>query len=158
REATASPSKYDLTLSVVEAEGRIRGAFEYNTDLFDASTIDRLANHLLALLDGLCSDPDQPASRADLLSHAERQQLLEEWNRTAAPYRQASTINGLFEQQVRRSPQAVAVECSGQQISYGELNRRANQLAHYLRSKGVGEESLVGECVERTAEMLVGVL
>jgi amino acid adenylation domain-containing protein len=151
-------SKFDLTLGLAERDGKLIGFFEYSTDLFDRSTIERMAGHFQTLLQGIVADPDQPISTLPLLTEAERHQILVEWNNTAAEYPKDQCIHKLFEAQVERTPVAVAVEFEGQKITYQELNRRANQLAHYLTSLGVGPEKLVGICVERSLEMVVGLL
>ena len=104
------------------------------------------------------ADPERPVSALPLLSAAERRQLLEEWNATARAYPAGRCIHELFEAQARQRPEAVAVEFEGERLSYGELERRANQLAHHLRGAGVGPETLVGLCVERSVEMVVGLL
>jgi amino acid adenylation domain-containing protein len=132
--------------------------WEYNTDIFDRSTVERLVDHFERLLDGVVADPDSRLSELPLLTKAERHQLLVEWNATEADYPQDKCLHELFEEQAARTPDAVAVEYEGRQLSYGELNARANQLARYLAGHGVGPEVMVGLCVERSLEMVVGVL
>src|SRR5919106_1276504 len=154
----ASVSKFDLTLGLAERDGKLTGFFEYSTDLFDGSTIERMAGHFQRLLQGIVADPDQPISTLPLLTEAERHQLLVEWNDTATDYPKDSCIHELFEAQVERVPEAVAVQFDGKQLTYRELNSQANQLAHYLRRLGVGPEKLVGICVDRSLEMVVGLL
>ena len=121
-----------------EGEKGLSGRFEYNTDLFDAATIERMVGHFETLLKGVVADPAQRISELPLLTEAERHQLLVEWNATEAEYPADKTLVQLFEEQVERSPEAVAVEYEGTQLTYRELNARANQLAHYLQAKGVG--------------------
>ena len=129
----------------------------YATDLFEQETIRRMMQHWRNLLTGIVNHPTEPLSQLSLLSEAETNQLLYEWNdtHTAIP---SICIHHLFEQQVELTPEAIAVISEGEQLSYRELNRRANQLAHYLRAQGVGAETLVGLSVERSVEMVVGLL
>ncbi|MEG5092537.1 amino acid adenylation domain-containing protein [Microcoleus sp. B13-B4] len=151
-------AKFDLTLDVEERLEGIIGQFEYNTDLFEASTIARMAGHYQTLLEALAVNSDQPISKLSLLTQTDRYQLLVEWNNTEAQYPFDKCIHQLFEEQVERSPDAVAVVFEGEQLTYRELNIRANQLAHYLQTLGVGPEVLVGICVERSSDMIIGLL
>lgn len=151
-------AKFDLTLALVEREGRLAGFFEYNTDLFDASPIKAMIGHFQMLLRGVVANPDQPISTLPLLTNIERHQLLVDWNSTVADYPKESCIHELFEAQVERTPNAIAIDFEGKQLSYRELNARANQLAHYLHGLNVGPEKLVGICVERSLEMVIGLL
>jgi non-ribosomal peptide synthetase component F len=151
-------SKFDLTFSLAERRKRVVGFIEYSTDLFRHDTIERMAGHYQRLLEAIVADPDQPIANVPILTEAERHKILDEWNDTAADYREDTCIHQLFEEQVERMPEAIAVEFEKQQITYGELNRRANQLAHYLIDIGIGPEKLVGICVERSIEMVVGLL
>ncbi len=151
-------SKFDLTVYLSEREQRIHLSWEYNTDLFDEGTVQRLAKHFEVLLNNVLVDPDRPLSELSLLTPEERRQLLVEWNETAADYPRERCVHELFEEQAERTPERVAVEFEGEQLSYRELNRRANQVANYLRKKGVGPEVLVGICVERSLEMVVGLV
>jgi amino acid adenylation domain-containing protein len=151
-------TKFDLTLSMENTASGLIGGWEYNSDLFDAATIARYSEHFLSLLEGIVANPIQPISELPLLTEAERQQLLVEWNNTTTDYPQDKCIHQLFEEQVERSPSSVAVVFEGEQLTYRELNARANQLAHYLRSLGVGPEVLVGICVERSFDMIIGLL
>ncbi len=151
-------SKFDLTLSMEETEQGLVGSWEYNSDLFDATTIQRMSRHFPTMLEGIVANPEQRLSQLPLLSADERHQLLLEWNDTQADYPQDKCIHELFESQVERTPDAVAVVFEDQQLTYGELNARANQLAHYLLSLGVKPDLLVGICVERSVEMVVGLL
>ncbi|TMI56674.1 amino acid adenylation domain-containing protein [Candidatus Bathyarchaeota archaeon] len=154
----AETSPFDLSLYLRERNGKLIGFIEYSTDLFDRSTIERMIGHFQTLLEGIVANPDQLISTLPLLTEAERHQLLVEWNDTAAEYPKDSCIHELFEAQVERTPDAIAAEFEGKRLSYRELNSRANQLAHYLRRLGVGPESLVGICIERSLEMIVGLL
>jgi amino acid adenylation domain-containing protein len=157
-EVNSGTAKFDLTLSMAESADGLRGVWEYNTDLFVAATIYRLADHFRTLLEGLVAHPDQHLAELPLLTATERQQILVEWNATQASYPKDACIHELFEAQVERTPDTVAVVCEGAQLTYRELNARANQLAHYLQALGVGPERLVGICVERSLELVVGLL
>jgi amino acid adenylation domain-containing protein/non-ribosomal peptide synthase protein (TIGR01720 family) len=157
-EVDSGTAPYDLTLFMEEGEDGLRGALRYNTDLFDAATAKRMVGHLRALLEGIALAPDQPISELPLLSEPERHQMLVEWNDTEVSYPGEQTIHALFEAQVRRVPDAIAVVFEENQLTYAELSRRANQLAHHLQRLGVGPERLVGLCVERSLETVLGVL
>jgi amino acid adenylation domain-containing protein len=151
-------AKFDLTLSMENTADGLVGVWEYNADLFDEVMIARMAGHFQTLLEASAANPIQPISELSLLTQRERHQLLVEWNNTTIDYPQDKCIHQLFEEQVERSPDAVAVVFEGEQLTYRELNARANQLAHYLQALGVGSEVLVGICVERSLEMVVGLL
>jgi len=151
-------AKFDLTLSMVEEVDSLRGIIEYNTDLFDGATIHRMVGHFQTLLESIVADPGQRLSDLSILTKAEKQQLLLEWNDTKTDYPKDKCVHELFEAQVERTPDAVALVFEDKQLTYGELNRRANQLAHYLRKLGVGPEVLVSICVERSLEMVIGQL
>ncbi len=153
-----STAKFDLTLSMGESEAGLSGALGYRSDLFERETIQRMADHLRMLLEGIVSAPECRLSELPLLTDSERQQLLVEWNDTAADYPQDQCIHRLFETQAARTPEATAVVFEDHQLTYAELNARANQLAHHLRELGVGPEVLVGICTERSLEMVVGLL
>ncbi|HEU4324676.1 MAG TPA: condensation domain-containing protein, partial [Roseiflexaceae bacterium] len=154
--ATAT-TKFDLEISLIEAGGGLSAQLDYNTDLFDAATIARFAEHFLALLDGAVADPALPIARLPLLTEAERRQLAG-WNATAQPFPQDLCFHTAFEAQVERAPDALALVAGGEQLTFRELNARANRLAHHLRALGVGPETLVGLSVERSAELVVGLL
>jgi amino acid adenylation domain-containing protein len=155
-ESTRSP--FDLSLFLRERGGKYIGYIEYSTDLFDAFTVERMADHFCTLLEGILGNPDRPISVLPVLTEAERHQRLVEWNDTAADYPKDKCIHELFEKQVERTPDAIALEFEGRQLNYRKLNERANQLANYLLHLGVGPETLVGICVERSLEMVVGLL
>ncbi|MCU0532504.1 MAG: amino acid adenylation domain-containing protein [Hydrococcus sp. Prado102] len=150
-------AKYDLTLSIKETQSELIGSWEYNSDLFDAATIARMVKHFQTLLEGIAANPQQRISQLSFLSESERHQLLVEWNDTQVEYAQ-KCIHQLFEEQVEQTPDAVAVVFEDRQLTYRELNSRANQLAHYLQGLGVGAEVLVGICVDRSLETIVGLL
>ncbi|MEQ1845417.1 MAG: condensation domain-containing protein, partial [Nitrospira sp.] len=156
--AESTTAKFDLTVDLVEEDGELSGTVDYSTDLFEAATIERLMNHYIRLLEAIVAEPTTRVNELSMLSPAERQQLLVEWNATATDAPATQTIQELFEAQVVRTPETVAVVYEDQQLTYSELNGRANQLARYLRTLGVGPDVLVGLCVERSMEMLVGLL
>ena len=148
---------FDLAVNLWEGAEEIGGHLEYSTDLFDASTVARLAEHFKTLLKSVSINPDARLSDLQLLGDVEQRKMLFEWNQTEAvvsPF----CIHELFEQQAARNPDALAVTAGSARLSYGQLNRRANRLAHRLRALGVGRETLVCLCVERSAAMVVGLL
>ncbi len=151
-------AKFDLTLTLTDGPDGLHGSLAYATDLFDASTVARLAGHFTTLLEGIVAEPGTPVAELPLLGAAERHQLLVQWNDTASAYPREQCIHQLFEQQVGRTPGAVAVVCGDQRLSYAELNARANRLAHHLIGLGVGPAVLVGICLERSVELVVGLL
>ncbi|MDF5719562.1 MAG: amino acid adenylation domain-containing protein [Rhizonema sp. PD37] len=151
-------SQFDLSLSIWQTQKGLIGSWEYNSDLFEANTIARMTGHFQTLLEAIAADPDQRIGDLPLLTEPERHQLLIEWNNTQANYPQDKCIHQLFEEQVQHTPDAVAIVYENQQLTYSQLNCRANQLAHYLLSLGVGVSVLVGICVERSLEMVVGLL
>jgi amino acid adenylation domain-containing protein/non-ribosomal peptide synthase protein (TIGR01720 family) len=164
-------AKFDLILSLTETGQGLAGTLEYNTDLFDRETIVRMAGHFQTLLEGIVVHPDQRLSDLPLLTEAERQQILVEWNATTplpSPHfplnfaehggSEGGCIHQLFEAQAGKTPEAVALTFEGQQLTYRELNGRANQLAHSLQKQGVGPDVLVGICVEHSLEMVIGAL
>ncbi|MEH1847549.1 MAG: amino acid adenylation domain-containing protein, partial [Nostoc sp.] len=150
--------QFDLDLEMVEGSSSVVGNFKYNTDLFDHQTIERMVGHFQNLLSAIVENPQARVGEIPMLTELERHQLLVEWNETACEYPTDKCIHQLFEEQVQRTPSSVAVVFENQQLTYQELNHRANQLAHYLLSLGVGKEVLVGICVERSIEMVVGIL
>lgn len=154
----SATAKFDLALEIEEQADGLSVAFEYSTDLFAPETIERMLAHFQNLLAAVVTDPTQRVAELTLLSQTERDQLLVEWNETSADFPLAACVHRLFEAQVARTPEAIAAEFQGEQLTYCELNRRANQLAHYLRKQGVGPEVLVGISVERSLEMLVSML
>jgi amino acid adenylation domain-containing protein len=151
-------AKFDLTLSLEQINDELIGVWEYNTDLFNGDTIARMACHFQTLLSGIVAHPEQPITELPLLTVTEQHQLLYEWNDTCREYPQDRCIHQLFEEQVAKTPDAVAVVFEEQELTYQQLNERANQLAHYLQTLGVKPEVLVGICVERSLEMVVGLL
>jgi len=153
-----STVKFDLTLSMENSVDGLVGVWEYNADLFDEVTIARMAGHFQTLLEAIAVNPIQPISELPLLTQRERYQLLTEWNDTTIDYPQDKCIHQLFEAQVKMTPNAVAVAFKNQRLTYKELNAQANQLARYLQKLGVGPEVIVGICIDRSLEMVVGLL
>ena len=151
-------AKFDLTLSLTEKLAGLDGFIEYSSDLFDRSTIALLARHFIFLLRGIAADPDRSIASLPLLSEQERRRILIDWNRTDAALARRRCVHELFEAQVKRTPNAAALECGGDRLTYRELDDRANRLAHYLKKRGIGPEKLVALCVERSAEMVIGLL
>ncbi|HEY6376807.1 MAG TPA: amino acid adenylation domain-containing protein, partial [Edaphobacter sp.] len=151
-------SKFDFTIELRSVGEAIEGVIEYNTDLFDASTIDRLWGHLAAYLHSAIAAPEQRAATISLLTSQERHQLLVEWNATERAYPRETSLAALVEAQVERTPGAIAVIFGEQRITYRELNERANQLAHELCKHGAGPDQLLGLFVERSIDMIVALL
>jgi amino acid adenylation domain-containing protein/thioester reductase-like protein len=151
-------AKFDLTVGMEETEVGLQISFEYNTDLFHASTIERMAKHFENWLNEAVDFPQKATRNLRLLGTSEEKQLVRDWNNTKVAYPAKHVIHELIEQRVSNTPNAVALVYKDQQLTYRELNERANQLAHYLKKKGVGPEQLVGICVERSCEMIVGLL
>jgi amino acid adenylation domain-containing protein len=154
----AGTSSYDLSLDIEEQAEGLLTRFVYSSDLFDEATIERMAGHWQQLLEGAVADPEQSLDSLPLLTEPERHRLLVEWNRPQEDYFQDRCVHELFEMQAKRTPKAVAVVCEERRLSYEELNRHANQLAHHLRRLGVRPEVPVGICIERSLEMVVGLL
>ncbi|HET9255181.1 MAG TPA: amino acid adenylation domain-containing protein, partial [Pseudonocardiaceae bacterium] len=150
-------ASFDITVEFQESGGGLHAALTYNTDLFDAATIERLAGHLLVLLDGIAADPARPLRDLPLLTARERDQILREWNDTARDVPSA-TLAGLFQDQVQRSPAAPAVISEAGAVSFAELNGRANQLARLLLTRGVGPEKVVGLALPRSVDIVVAQL
>ncbi|CAI3808010.1 Linear gramicidin synthase subunit D [Pseudomonas sp. MM223] len=151
-------AKFDLTLETFEHEAGIGAALIYATDLFDASTAGTMARHWQNLLAAIIAQPAQRIADLALLDDTEHQQIVEGWNATQASYPDSRCIHQLFEAQVAKTPDAPALIFGEQTLSYGALNRRANQLAHKLREQGVGPDVLVGVAMQRSLEMVVGLL
>ncbi|OKH59454.1 hypothetical protein NIES2130_09045 [Scytonema sp. HK-05] len=170
--AERATAKFDLSLSMhnsanfaeasptttLSTGAGLVGVWEYSTDLFDTRTIERMTGHFVTLLEGIVANPEERISQLPMLTQVEQHQLLVEWNSTQAKYPFDKCIHELFEEQVKRTPDAVAVIFDNQQLTYQQLNCRANQLAHYLQSLGVKPDTLVGICVERSLLMVVGLL
>jgi amino acid adenylation domain-containing protein len=150
-------AQFDLALRMAEVDDRLVASVEYNTDLFDEATIRRLLDHFHTLLAGIVAAPTELLANLPLLPDTE-QQLLRSWNQTAVPYPHSLCVHQLFEAQVERTPDALAVLYRDEQLTYRQLNQRANQLAHRLRRLGVGCDDLIALCVEPFLDMVVGVL
>lgn len=157
-EIDGTVAEFDLSLAMLEEDGPLKGLLDYSVELYDAATIQRIAGHYRRILEGVVSDPQQRLSELTLLTSEEEKLLLVEWNDTAGSYSYQRCIHELFEEQVERTPEAIALMHEEQHLSYAELNRRANQLAHHLRRQGVRPEDFVGLCFERSVEMMVGLL
>ena len=151
-------AKFDLALAMMKTEQGLQGSLEYNTDLFSVETIARMMGHFRVLLEGLVAHPDQRVTDIPLLTAAERHELLSLRNDTVTSYPQDRCFHDLFEEQVARTPEAMAVECAGESLPYRELSVRSNQLAHHLQALGIQSGDRVGICMERAVEMLVGLL
>jgi amino acid adenylation domain-containing protein len=152
-------SKFDLTLTLSEtAPGGLACVLEYNTDLFEQAFITRLLAHFQTLLQGIVQDPQARLSDLPLLTEEEQEQLLVQWNATQADYPQDLCLHQLIEQQVKETPERIAVVFEEQQLTYHELNGLANQLAHRLMKEGIGPDRLVGVCIERSLELVIALL
>ncbi|MCA0456388.1 MAG: amino acid adenylation domain-containing protein [Chloroflexi bacterium] len=147
--------QFDLMLEVIETQNALWVGFKYNTDLFTKETIDRMAGHYITLLNAALAQPETPLAQLPLLSEVERRQILTEWNATQLTYPMDKCVHQLFEEQVQRTPDAVAIYFEDQNLTYDQLNRRANQLAHHLRGLGIGSDKKVGIHVERSLDMMV---
>jgi amino acid adenylation domain-containing protein len=157
-DAESETAKFDLRLSMSEIRDELMGTLRYSTDLFNPPTIQRMLGHFKALLESIAKNPDERISGLSLLSEEEAGRALAEQSHVAQSERPVGCIHRLFEAQVERTPSAIAVTFDNEQMTYAELNRRANQLAHQLCALGVGPEGLVGLCVERSIELVIGIL
>jgi amino acid adenylation domain-containing protein len=157
-EAESRTAKLDLRLAMVATGDSLEGIFEYATDLFDATRIARMADHLCALLEAMVADPARPLSGLEMLAEAERHQLLREWNDTAGDPVWQGGAHERFARQAERTPDHLAVVFEAERLTYGELERRANLLTGFLRQRNLRPESLVGICLERSVDMIVAVL
>src|ERR1043165_1843450 len=151
-------SKVDLSFYLRETENALQGAIEYSTDLFNEETIQRMSRHFHVLLEELVAEPEREVEELPLLTFAEEQQLLWEWNESERQYPRERSVAQLFEEQVQRTPAAIALVTEEESLTYAELNERANQVAGYLRELGVGPEVLVAVMLERSVELVVGLL
>lgn len=151
-------ASFDLDVMIMEMGEILLTGWQYNTDLFNVDTIVRMAGDYNTLLEAIALNPEQRIAELSLLTPAMRHKLLVDWNNTRAEYPQDKCIHHLFEEQVRLTPDAIAIVFEGKQLTYQDLNAKANQLAHYLQTLGVKPEILVGICVERSLEMIIGLL
>src|SRR5207248_4816025 len=162
-EVRSASAKFDLSLSLAEQRGAdgspagIAGVVEYASDLFAQESVERLAQRFIRLLEGVVADADRALGSVEILTADERQTILRDWNDTAhlVP---CATVPELFAAQVERTPDAVAVIFEEEQLSYRDLDERSSRLAHYLRARGVGAEVVAGLCLERSLELIVGLL
>jgi amino acid adenylation domain-containing protein/FkbM family methyltransferase len=157
-DVNSGTAKFDLSCQMSRESYGIRCRLEYATDLFVPETIARMLGHFQRLLEAIVANPGQRISELEILTEAERHQLLSEWNDTQTEYPRDKSIPELFEEQVEETPDRIAVVFEGQQLTYRQLNQRANQVAHHLRSRGAGPDVLVGLCIERSLEMVIGLL
>ncbi|MFJ9382053.1 amino acid adenylation domain-containing protein, partial [Streptomyces sp. NPDC101455] len=157
-DADELPVRFDLVVTLGEAGGELAGEFQFSTALFDTSTIERMAGHLVTLLEAIAADAEQRVGELPVLSAVERRRMVEEWNDTAAPMFSAGGVHELIAAQADAHPDAVAVTCGETVLKYGELMTRANRLAHHLRGSGVGTESIVALCLPRGVDMVVAML
>jgi amino acid adenylation domain-containing protein len=150
--------KFDLELHLIRDQGDISGALYFSTDLFDSQSIERMAAQYVRLLESIVAQPHQKIGQFSILTDQERDRLLIEFNDTSCEYPRDLCVHQLFEQQVERTPDAVALVFEDQQLSYSELNARSNRLARYLRTQGVGDETPVGLCLDRSLDLVVSIL
>lgn len=151
-------AKFEIFLELTEVEQEINATWEYNTDLYAVSSINLMMQHYEALLHSIVLSPERPISRLSMLTEQERRTILEEWSHSSVMYPALSCIHQLFEAQVESAPDAIAVTIEDKHVSYAELNRRANQLARYLRKLHVAQEGIVGIFMERDTELVVAIL
>jgi len=156
--AETGTAKFDLTLTMNETEGGLRGSIEYSTDLFDRSTIERMTEHFRQLLKAMADDPTQRVSELPLLNEQERRQILIDWNATDQSYPRGECIHELFAERAAGQPDAIAVVFGDNRLTYRQLDEQSNQLAHHLRSLGVGPDVLVGIYSQRSMKLVVGLL
>jgi len=157
KEIEEQVENFDLRLMAAEDGNALLVSFKYRTDLFQAATIARMAGHFGVLLEGIVARPESLLSELPLLTETERTQQLLTWNPVAAAVPESGSLHALFEAQVIRTPMQMAIACDGVQLTYAQLNKKANQFAHYLREQGVGPEVVVGLCVKRSVDMVIGI-
>lgn len=150
--------QFDLILTVMETSEGLKGSFEYNSDLFESETIHQMASSFQNLLKAIIANPDQSIAKMQILSESEEQRLLEQSNHVRKEYKPDKCLHRLFEERVELTPNAIALSFEDKDLTYRDLNTRANQLAHFLRKQGVGANALVGICMERSLEMIVAIL
>ncbi len=151
-------AKFDCTIVFTEMEPQLSGFLEYNTDIFDATTIERIMSHFRILLEGIVAHPDQRIAEIPMLTDAEQRLFFPTGQIADTSERPQKCVHQLFEEQAARTPDAVALEFEEQHLTYQQLNRKANQVAHYLQGRGVGPNTLVGICMKRSREMIIGIL
>ncbi len=151
-------SRFDLTLTITPSPDEFTSAFEYCSDLFEPGTIERMSENFLTLVESIVRSPDSAASELPILSARRRDELLFEWNHHAIDAPPDRAVHEMFEDQARRTPDAMALIVGNERLTYAELNRRVNQFAHHLRAIGVGPESRVGICLARTSHLIIAIL
>ena len=151
-------AKFDLNLTITEEESEVWAEFQYSTDLFERDTIERMGVHFERLLEEMSSNPDRSVSTLPMLAPEERLKIVQDWNNTGAPFNRDATIQQLFDARVEDCADHPALWFEGQELSYRDLQKRANRLAHHLVKLGVKEDTLVGLCLERSLDLVVGVL
>ena len=151
-------TSFDLKLSMLDTQPTLLGTVEYNAELFDITTITRLVRHFQTLLQGIVAHPEQRLAELPILTEAERRQILIEWNTTQTDYPKDKCIHQLIEAKVEQAPGAIALICEDKRPTYQQINRQANQLAYYLQQQGVAPEVRIGICVERTQDLVIGLL
>ena len=156
-EISQKTSQFDLTAAFAETEAGLAATLEYNSDLFHPSTMERIAGNFEVLLRDISNNPDKDVSKLQIINEKEREKVLTDWNKTEGDYPQ-SCIHQMIEEQVRKTPDKTAVTFKNERLTYLELNKKSNQLAHYLRKQGVGPGTLVGLCINRSLNMLIGLL
>lgn len=157
-EVLTETAKFDLMLAAVEEKNVLTFVMEYSTDLFAGETIERLLRQLGTLLEGIVANPDERISQLPLMTEAERRQILVDWNTTVREFQSDRCIHDLFADQAERTPDGEALACGDQRVTYSQLNARANQLAHYLQRHGVAAETRVAICLDRSVDLIVGLL
>lgn len=153
-----STSKFDLSLIIEDRGTELIGAWEYSSDLFTQEAISRITENFQTLLNGIVNNPETPINQLPIISAFEQQQILEKWNNTQQDYPESFCIHELLTQQVIKTPDAIAVKFGNQQLTYTQLNQKANQLANYLQNCGVTSEVLVGLYLERSLDILIAIL
>ena len=157
-ETFTQTAKFDLMLVAYEQDGALKCFMEYDTGLFASETIERMLNQYTTLLESIVATPELPIASLPLMTEAEQRQLLVDWNNTQAAFPHEESIHQLFQEQAARTPDQLALVFGNERVTFGELNARANRLAHHLRGRGVGPEMRVAICVERSIEMIVALL
>ncbi|WP_406115517.1 amino acid adenylation domain-containing protein [Kitasatospora purpeofusca] len=157
-EVAGSTARFDLELQVFDRPEGLSGRFEYNSDLFDAATVDQLSDHLRLLVEQLLAGPDLPVGAVPMLAAEEERRLREQGNDTRREWPDRAPVHRLFAEQAARTPAAEAVRCGAESLDYAELDRRSDRLARHLRRHGVGRDVLVGVCTERSVDLVVALL
>ncbi|MCX8132087.1 MAG: amino acid adenylation domain-containing protein [Clostridia bacterium] len=151
-------SPFDLRLQLTETDQGLKGGFDYNTSLFSPSTVERIGYHLLNILESIAANPEVRISKIKLLTEKEERQILEEFNNTDAEYPEEKVIYEFFEEHALKNPDDIAASFGDKQLTYKELNEKANQIARILCEKGMGQESIIGILLERSLEMIIGIM